>query len=231
MSFWRLWRRKNLKRNGHFSGDSSLLLGMTFGFCPQKRCHSERNAVEWRISQEMSLLWDLSHTFEMTNMSFWKALLWRISRQARVQSPPLRIGRWRFLTLDHRSRFGMTLLSFWMQRERNEESQTNYRRFLIFIRNDKRTKRREIPRIRSEWHDCHSDDHREEESPTKKVRAKWKTSWIEALRVRCFAVAQHDRVFWGFLAYARNDKKEGRTNAPLSYIKQSSDYSTMSFCV
>ncbi len=155
----------------------------------KKRCHSERNAVEWRISQEMSLLWDLSHTFEMTNMSFW------------------------------------------MQRERNEESQTNCRRFLIFIRNDKRTKRREIPRIRSEWHDCHSDDHREEESPTKKVRAKWKTSWIEALRVRCFAVAQHDRVFWGFLAYARNDKKEGRTNAPLFYIKQSSDYSTMSFCV
>gem|GEM_PF-2653191 len=34
-----------------------------------------------------------------------------------------------------------------------------------------------------------------------------------------------------FLAYARNDKKEGRICAPLSYIKQSSDYSTMSFCV
>ena len=66
-------------------------------------------ALPWKNSTQTSLLWDLSHTFEMTNMSFWKALLWRISRQARVQSPPLRIGRWRFLTLDHRSR--LTLFS------------------------------------------------------------------------------------------------------------------------
>ena len=69
-------------------------------------------------------------------ISFWKAMPFRISRQARVQSPPLRIGRWRFLTLDHRSRFGMTIMSFWMQRKRNEESQTNSRGFLTYVRND-----------------------------------------------------------------------------------------------
>ena len=186
LSFWRLWGRKNFKRNGHFSGDSSHTLGMTFGLLPAKNVVI-LNGMQW--SEESPKKWvycEISHIRSR----------WQICHSECSVSGMKNLKQ---IAEDSSYSFGM-------------------------ISGQK-------PRIRSEWHDCHSDDHREEESPTKKVRAKWKTSWIEALRVRCFAVAQHDRVFWGFLAYARNDKKEGRTNAPLSYIKQSSDYSTMSFCV
>ena len=105
--------------------------------CPRKRCHSDDRREEESLTKKVRAKWKTSWIEALRERCFTAA-----------QHDRVLFGR--FLTLGHRSRFGMTLLSFWMQRERNEESQTNCRRFLIFIRNDKRSKRREIPRYCSE---------------------------------------------------------------------------------
>ena len=61
LSFWRLWGRKNFKRNGHFSGDSSHTLGMTFGLLPAKNVVI-LNGMQW--SEESPKKWvycEISH--------------------------------------------------------------------------------------------------------------------------------------------------------------------------
>ena len=109
LSFWRLWGRKNFKRNGHFSGDSSHTLGMTFGLLPAKNVVI-LNGMQW--SEESPKKWvycEISHIrSRWQTMSFWRSQGGRISTQAlakhlyqseqeRYSSPSL----------------GMTWLSFW----------------------------------------------------------------------------------------------------------------------
>ena len=80
----------------------------------KKQCHSD-DRKGGRISYQASLLSFWTQRREESHiqwnphgaMSFWKALLWRISRQVRV-SPPLRVGRRRFLV-------GLTPHSEWQR--------------------------------------------------------------------------------------------------------------------